>query len=91
MAHWESCLPRYKFRELRKYATTIKIVLGNCRATALVIVIPDGDILDALAHYIMMASLTAMDLKEGYLVTTLNFNPKLIHFQPASGRAGPLA
>ncbi len=59
--------------QVDKRATTTKIMLGNCCATALVIVIPDGDILDALAHYIMMASLTAMDLEEGYLSHDIEF------------------
>lgn len=50
-----------------KHATTTKIVLQDCYTTPLVIVIPNGDILDAFAHQIMMASLDAMDLAEGYL------------------------
>ncbi|NMA61198.1 MAG: hypothetical protein GX956_04860 [Firmicutes bacterium] len=45
---------------------TTKILLQDCYTTALVIVIPDGDILAEVAHKLLMASLAmADDLEEG--------------------------
>lgn len=38
---------------------TTKIAIRDCYATTLVIVIPDGDILDELAHHLLMASIDA--------------------------------
>lgn len=51
--------------QIQKHPAITKIVFRDCYTTTLVLVIPDGDILDALAHEIMMASLTAMDPKVG--------------------------
>ncbi|HHY14830.1 MAG: hypothetical protein ACOX57_15195 [Limnochordia bacterium] len=45
---------------------TTKILLQDCYTTALVIAVPDGDILDELAHKLLMASLAMDDdLEEG--------------------------
>lgn len=41
-------------------SNTTRIVLTDCY-TSLVIVIPDGDILEAVAHWLMLASLDATD------------------------------
>ena len=45
-------------------SNTTRIVLNDCCAS-LAIVIPDGDILDEIAHRIMLASLEAMDSDTG--------------------------
>lgn len=52
--------------------STTRIVLNDC-FTSFVIVIPDGDILDEAAHWLMMASLDATEQDTGELYTSSEF------------------
>ncbi len=53
-------------------SNTTRIVLTDCY-TSLVIVIPDGDILEAVAHWMMLASLDAADPDTGELLSCSEF------------------
>jgi hypothetical protein len=52
--------------------STTRIVLNDC-FTSFVIVIPDGDILDEVAHWLMMASLDATEQDTGEPHTSSEF------------------